>query len=65
MRNSTIIYPVKIEYVSEINIFAQIMMMKTKLLHSQAIFRVIDLRHKVEDLFYKITNSVKKITFTH
>ena len=53
MRNSTFVYPVKMEYVSEINIFALNMMMKSglkklflKFLHAQAIFRLIDLLQK-------------------
>ena len=54
MRNSIIIYPVKIEYVSEVIIFALKMMMKSGLgkrfltfFHAQNIFRLIDLLHKV------------------
>ena len=60
MRNSTIVYPVEMEYGSKINIFILKMMMKSGLekiflefLHAQAIFRLIDLLHKVEDLCLK------------
>jgi hypothetical protein len=59
MRNSTIIYPVKMEYGSEIDIFVLKMMMKggleeifLKFLHAEA--RLIDLLHRLEALCLQI-----------
>ena len=73
MRNSTILCPVKMEYGPEINIFVLKMIMKRsleklflKFLDVQAIFRIIDLLHKVEDLCieFQIHYLMKKTFFS-
>ena len=59
------------EYGPEINVFVLKMMMESglekiflKFLHAQAIFRLIDLLHKVEGLcVLKMTNSVINMTW--
>ena len=72
MTNSTLIYLVKMEYVSEINIFCLITMVKSDLKNYFEIppcgsyFFLIYFTSKKGGLLHKITNSLMKITlFAH
>ena len=61
MTNSFLIYPVKMEYVSKLNIFGLKMMVTSgleklilKFLHAQAIFLELILHHRKEHFYTKL-----------